>query len=54
MLEYTKSETGETIACLKIEDQMFEGRGINRLQAKVHAFKRAVKFYDKDKKIVFF
>ena len=52
---YTKSEiSGETIASLKIGNETFEGRGINRLQAKVHAYKKAVKFYDKEKKIVFF
>lgn len=44
----------ETICKLTIEDSNFEGRGCNKMQAKANAYKKAVKFYDKEKAIVFF
>ena len=54
-VEYSKSdESSETIASLTIEKQTFEGRGPNKIQAKTNAYKKAVKFYDKGKGIVFF
>ena len=53
-IEFIKTEDEETQASLKVDDDEFIAKSKNKCQAKLKAFKEAVRHYDTDKTITFF